>query len=150
MPQHSQLLIVVADGGHARFVRPTPETNELHSSSRVIPADSHKTEAGHKDAATHHAQAPRHDRHSHDPQAHEKAEFAEWIATELNQDAAAYDALVLVAPPHIMNGITSHLDAIATPKLIGKLEKDLTKLSDHALSPHLQEWVRPVHRAALL
>jgi protein required for attachment to host cells len=150
MPNHSRLLIVVADGGHVRFARPVAETNELHSRSRVEPADAHKAEAGHKDAATHHAQAPHHDQHSHDPQAHEKAEFAIWIASQLNQDAGSYDALLLVAPPHVMNRIVGHLDAIATAKLVGRLEKDLTKLPDHELSPHLREWVRPVHRAPLL
>jgi protein required for attachment to host cells len=144
MPHRNQLLIVVADGGHVRFVRLSPESNALHSSSRVIPADGRKAEAGHKDAATHHAQ------HSHDPRAHEKAEFANWVAIQLNQDSAAYDTLVLVAPPQVMNVVTQHLDVIATAKLIGRREKDLTKLSDHDLSPHLQEWVRPVHRAALL
>jgi protein required for attachment to host cells len=150
MPIHNRLLIVIADGGHARFVRPVPETNDLHSTSRVIPADSHKAEAGHTDAGTHHAQVPHHDKRSHDPQGHEKAEFAEWIAAELNRDSGAYDELVLVAPPHVLNRIAAHLGAIAAAKLTGRLDKDLTKLPDHELSSHLREWVRPVHREKLL
>ncbi len=150
MPIHRRLLIVVADGGHARFVRPVPETNELHSSSRVVPAESHKAEAGHADAKTHHAQAPHHDKRSHDPQAHEKAEFAEWIAAALNSESSAYDDVLLVAPAHVLNRIAAHLDVIAAAKLVGRLEKDLTKLPDHELSPHLREWVRPVHREKLL
>ena len=38
------------------------------------------------------------------------------------------------------------LDAAARTKLVGSLEKDLTKTPDHELWPHVREWVSPARR----
>ena len=59
----------------------------------------------------------------------------------------AFDDLVVVAPPHAMNEILDALDTVTAGKIVGRLAKDLTKVPEHDLSPHLTEWVRPVHRA---
>ncbi|WP_298263621.1 host attachment protein [Acidocella sp.] len=129
--QHLNLLIVIADAEHARFVRPAEEDNTLRSSSRVQPEEGH---GGAENQA-----------HNQHPE-----KFATWVAGQLNQHAASYDELVLVAPAHTLSLIGAHLDKPAQARLIGKLDKDLAKISDHDLWPHVKHWVRPVHRAKLL
>lgn len=131
MPIHLKLLFALVDGEHARFVRPAPEDNSLHSSSRVNPAD------GHEGAANH-------------PHKQDKDKFAAWVAEQLNNGVASYDELVLVAPAHTLSVITAHLNPQAAAKIVGKLDKDLTKTPDHELWPHVKHWVRPVHRAKVL
>jgi protein required for attachment to host cells len=49
--------------------------------------------------------------------------------------------VVLVAPAHTLNEIRNELDATTAAKLIGSLQKDLIKVPDHELAPHLHEWV---------
>jgi protein required for attachment to host cells len=129
--QTTKLLFAIADAEHARFVRPAGEDHTLHSSSRVQP------EEGHAGAADHH--------HNHN-----KEKFAAWVAAQLNQCHASFDELVLVAPAHILRTIEAHLDRPARGKIAGTLDKDLTKISDHDLWPHIKQWVRPVHRQKLL
>jgi protein required for attachment to host cells len=131
MPIHIKLLFALADAEHARFVRPAEADNTLHSSSRVNPAE------GHEGAANH-------------PHAQDKEKFAAWVAEQLNHGVASYDELVLVAPAHTLNAIEAHLNKQAAAKVVGKLEKDLTKTTDHDLSHHVKQWVRPVHREELL
>jgi len=129
--QYLKLLFALADGEHARFVRPAEEDNTLRSSSRVL------AEEGHAGAADHH-----HNLH--------KEKFAAWVAEQLNQHAGSYDELVLVAPAHTQNIIRGHLGKEAQAKIVGTVDKDLTKISDHDLWPHVKQWVRPVHRQKLL
>ena len=131
MPIHLKVLFALANGEHARFVRPTEEDNTLHSSSRVNPAE------GHDGAANH-------------PHAQDKDKFAAWVAEQLNHDVATYDELVLVAPAHTLTVIREHLNKQAAAKMAGTLEKDLVKTSDHDLWPHVREWVRPVHRQKVM
>ena len=131
MPIHLKLLFALADGEHARFVRPAEADNTLHSSSRVSPENGH-------DGAAHH------------PHTQDKDKFALWVAEQLNQNAALYDELVLIAPAHTQSVILHHLAKPAADKVIGTLDKDLTKVSDHELWPHVRHWVRPVHRQKLL
>jgi protein required for attachment to host cells len=131
MPMHQlKLLFAIADGEHARFVRPDAEDNTLRSSSRVRP------ENGHTGAA--------------DQPHHDKDKFAGWVAAQLNQDGASFDELVLVAPAHTLGTIRSHLVKPVQDKLLATLDKDLTKIPDHELWPHLKHWVRPVHREKLI
>jgi protein required for attachment to host cells len=131
MPMHQlKLLFAIADGEHARFVRPDAENNTLRSASRVKP------ENGHNGAA--------------DQPHHDKDKFARWVAAQLNQDSDSYDELVLVAPAHTLAAIHNHLATPVQDKLLGTLDKDLTKIPDHELWPHLKQWVRPMHREKLI
>jgi len=130
MPRHRQLLFVIADAEHVRFVRPAAD-NALHSYSRVRPS------AGHEGAE--------HEAHQQD-----KTKLPALVAAQLNEETALYDELVLVVPPPSLDAIRHRLSQVAAGKVIGSVEKDLTKVPDHALWPHLHEWVRPVHRARLL
>jgi protein required for attachment to host cells len=131
MPIHVKLLFVVADGEHARFVRPADEDNTLKSASRADLDEAHAS-----------ASAPSHS------EAGEK--FAAWVADQLNRAVNSYDELVLVAPAHTLNTIRKELNTVAAKKLIDTLGKDLTKIPSGELWPHLRQWVRPVHRAKIM
>ena len=151
MPKSQNLMIVIADGEHVRFVRPAAH-NALHSESSLDSVSAHKRSSDlgsdhpgasfHSDSTAHHAMTPR-----HDPHTMEKDKFARTIAHQLNAAAAggAFDELVVVAPSHILAGISGALDTTTAAKMIGTLPKDLVKTPDNALWTHLQEWVRPVH-----
>ncbi len=152
MPTHGNLLIVVADGEHIRFVRPA-EDNALHSEATLDSTAAHLRSADlgtdrpggsfHSDATAHHALSPR-----HDPHAMEKEKFAHLIAGQLNEAAAreAFGELVIVAPAHTLNAIRAKLERAAVSKIVGTLARDLIKTPDDELWPHVREWVRPTRR----
>lgn len=152
MPRQQRLLIVIADGEHARFVRPGPD-NALHADAALDSFTAHKrsSELGtdhpgagfHSDSSAHHALAPQHDLHT---QAKEK--FARVVAQRINEAAARaeFDELVVVAPAHSLSIIRDGLDTSTSARVIGTLAKDLVNTPDHELWPHVREWVRPVHR----
>lgn len=129
MPFQLKPLIVLADDEHARFVRPEEADNTLHSSSRASPPDGHDGVAGE-------AHAP------------SRTICSGWVAEQLNQQVASYDELYLAAPARTLNEIRLHLGRPAQAKLKEVLNKDLTKVPDHELWPHIRHWVRPVHRVA--
>lgn len=153
MPQHRKLCFVVADGGHARFLRPARDnglhtfesldsaTVHLHTSDLVTERAGRSFESG---SPTRHAYTARLDPHDE-----EKVRFARAVADRINirSNEAVFDELVLVAPPHVMSEIFDVLDTATAAKVMGKLAKDLTKVPEHELSPHLKEWIGPVHRA---
>jgi len=152
MPRDRNLLFVVADGEHARFVRPA-EDNALVTQTSIDSPRAHMRSGDlvsdrpgatfHSDSTAHHAVAPR-----HDPHQLAKEEFAKDLAARLNAAAArsVFEELVVVAPAHTLNAIQAHLDVNTKGRVIGTLEKDLVKTPDHELWPHVREWVRPVHR----
>jgi protein required for attachment to host cells len=153
MPKDRNLIFVLADGEHARFIRPAAD-NGLHTQADLDSPFAHMRSSAlgsdrpgaafHSNSTQHHAKMPRHDPHDL-----EKAAFAKDIAMQLNDAAArgVFEELVLIAPPHTLNGIEAALDGTAKQRLIGTLAKDLIKTPDHELWPHVHEWIRPVHRA---
>ena len=151
MVLNSRVCFVVADGGHARLVWPA-EDNALRTREVLKSDNVHKLthdlvsdrpgRAFESGSTARHAYSPRHDPHDM-----EKQHFAHAVASRVNQDAADYDELVLVAPPHVLHDIEGALDIGARAKVAGTLQKDLTKVPDHELWPHLKQWVRPVNRA---
>ncbi len=152
MAKHRELLIAIADGEHARFVRPG-EDGALHEEAVLQSPTAHMRSAElrtdhpgaifHSDSSAHHALAP----HS-DPKTLEKGNFAEVVAARLNTGAAqgAFDDLVLVATPRSLNAIRQHLDAATVARVVGTLAKDLVKIPDAELWPHLRRWVRPTRQ----
>lgn len=152
MHKHLKLLIVIADGEHARFVRPA-ENNALHTESRFNTKTIHETASDlgtdrpnatyHEGAAAQHALAPRHDPHNLEEQ-----KFSHMVGYKLNDLSFrdAFDDLAIVAPPHSMNAIREKLDVTTNGKIIGTLEKDLVKVRDQDLWEHVRHWVRPTHR----
>ena len=151
MPIQQQLLFVIADGEHVRFVRPA-EDNALHVDAAIDSFTAHKRSADlgsdhpgaayHTGSSAHHSLAPRHDMH-----ALAKDKFAHAIAEQLNAAAGAFDELVIIAPPHTLSVIRGALDTSTEAKIVGTLQKDLVKTPDDELWPHVRHWVRPTHRA---
>jgi protein required for attachment to host cells len=147
MSRIRNLLIVLADGEHVRFVRPAPD-NSLHSEGGLDSIAAHKRSAElgsgrpgaafHSDSSAHHAFKPRHDPHDQ-----EKEKFAHVIAQQLNDGTAsgAFEELVVVAPPHVLNAIRGALDAATDARIVGTLSKDLVKTPDDELLPHIEAWV---------
>src|SRR5207244_9886840 len=146
MLKHSMVWIVMADGEHARCVTPAPkrvfhtqrvfESPSAHKKSSDLGTDrpSPSTESA---TGTSHAITPKHDLHEM-----EKQKFAQQVAHEINRASAegAFDELVLVAPAHTLKEIRDQLDTTTAARLVGTLQKDLTRVPDHALAPRLDEW----------
>jgi protein required for attachment to host cells len=153
MTETTRLCILIADGEHARLLRPA-EDNVPHVANSFDSATAHRMahelvsdrpgRAFESARPGSHGVAPR-----HDPHRMEQAKFAHFIAEQLCRAAAneAFDRLVLVAPAHVLNDIEVALDERTTAKVVGRLAKDLAKVPNHALSPHLHEWVAAPHRA---
>jgi protein required for attachment to host cells len=153
MLKDGKLCIVIADGGHARFVHPAPD-NALHTIEAMDSADLHKKDQDlvsdrpgrsfESASAARHAYTPRHDPHDM-----AKQRFAQAVAERINENAAAgrFDGLVIAAPSQVLNELLGALDGTTRAKLLGTLRKDLVKTPDHELRSHLTEWVRPVQRA---
>jgi protein required for attachment to host cells len=145
--KHRTVWIVVSDGEHARFVTPAPK-RAFHT-QRVLDSPSahlrsfdlgtdRPSRSMESATGIRHAIASKHDLHEM-----EKRKFAHQVAHEINRASAqeAFDDVVLVAPAHTLNEIRNELDATTAAKLIGSLQKDLIKVPDHELAPHLHEWV---------
>lgn len=152
MVKHLKFWIVVADGEHARILVPR-EDGALLTQERVDSKTAHlrSSELGadapgrvHESAsATRHGVAPR-----TDPHEAAKARFASDLGAWLLQSSrqGAFDELLLVAPSHVLAVLRDSLDKPATDRLRGALARDLTKVPDDELQPHLAEWVRPARR----
>jgi protein required for attachment to host cells len=150
MPTSPELLFVIADGEHARFVRPAAD-NALHSETAFDSVTAHlrASDLGsdhpgasfHSGSTGHHSIAPRHDLH-----AMEKENFAHEVARQLNAASDTFDEMVVVAPSHVLSAIKDALNTTTAAKVIGTLSKDLAKTPDSELWTHLRAWVRPAHR----
>ena len=143
----------MADGGHARFLRPASDF-ALHTFEALESSTVHKKDhdlvsdregrAFESGSPGRSAFTPRHDPHDL-----AKEHFAHTVAKRINEELAAdaFNELVIVAPATVLSELIGSLDTTTSARLIGRLAKDLVKTPDHALYPHLKEWVRPVHRA---
>jgi protein required for attachment to host cells len=152
MTENMRLCILIADGEHARLLRPGAD-NVLHVANNFDSAAAHLMSrelvsdrpgrAFESARPGSHGVGPR-----HDPHQMEKAKFAHFVAEQLCRMAAneAFDRLVLVAPAHVLSDIDAALDGPTAGKVVGRLAKDLVKVPNHALSPHLHEWVAAPHR----
>lgn len=152
MTQPMRLCILIADGEHARLLRPDDE-NVLHVATNFDSTTAHRM--AHELVSDRpgrvfesarpgsHGIAPR-----HDPHAMEQQKFARFVARQLCLAAAndAFDRLVLVAPAHVLSDIEAALDEPTAAKVAGRLAKDLVKVPNHALSRHLHAWVAAPHR----
>jgi len=73
--------------------------------------------------ASRHAEEPRDDLHRE-----EKARFARFIASRLEDRHREFDALVVVAPPQILGEMRKAIGPQATRRLVSEVDKDLTKV----------------------
>lgn len=148
------LWIAIADGEHARIVQPDadnePRTlNALDAAAAHHPSRELATDrpgrAFESAAPGRHAYEPR-----HDPHELEKERFAHLVAEELNEAAErdAFDELVVAAPARALHEICRALGANAAGRLVGTVEKDLTKVPNHELASHVAEWLSPRRRRA--
>jgi protein required for attachment to host cells len=153
MSKSPRILIAIADGEHAGFVRPRPDhvlrtersfdSAVAHKHSAELGAD-HPGAAFQSDASARHGLTPR-----HDLQELEQAKFARLVAQQLNEISGenAFDALVVAAPPEHLHVIREALNGATQAKILGILKKDLVKVPDDALLPHLRQWL-PAERPA--
>ena len=146
MAKPMTLWIAIADGEHARIVRPDGEalrtvraldSAAAHRRSRDIGSDRPGRSFESANVA-HHALAPK-----QDPHQLEEGRFVNFVAELLNDARDEFDALLLVAPPRALQNLREALDDGTRKKLVGSLEKDLVKTPDHDLWPHVREWVTP-------
>lgn len=138
---------LVADGQHARFLqRAAPGGVWLELVERAVEvANPRSHERGserpgrsHESASSaRHAIEPR-----TDPHRAAKTAFAKHLAERLEAEAASYAGLILVAPPAFLGDLRAELGHAARSKLLGTLDKDLTRLPMAELVPHLAE-LRP-------
>lgn len=146
------LLIVVADGARARLVR-CADDNALHTVREYVSAAAREKSSGlrsdgpgatmHSGSTAHHAVAPR-----HDPHELEKERFAAAMGEAVNAFCAAerVSGVILAAPAHALGEMREALSKPVAAMVIGTLSRDLTKVPDHELQPHLAEWVPPIYR----
>ena len=153
MPKHRKLCFVIADGGHARFLRPATD-NALHTFESLDSDTVHKRDhdlVSDRPGRSFESATPGRSAYTprNDPHEMAKDRFTHAVARRINEDSAAdvFNELVVVAPSHVLSEMTDTLDAPTRAKLLGSLAKDLVKTPDHELRLHLKEWVRPVHRA---
>jgi protein required for attachment to host cells len=153
MNPQTRICFLIADGEHARLV--TSDANHVlrtslsfdsataHKASHDLGSDSpgRSFESG---GPTRHAMATK-----HDPHQLEKMKFARFVAAEAGKAASEgqFDHLVLAAPAHVLREIEAALDTRTEAMVAGKLLKDLVKVPDHELWPHLHEWVSSPRRA---
>lgn len=147
MPKRSNLVVVLADGEHARLVR-RDEEGVLRTEQTFDSIAAHKRSADlgtdapgasfHSNSTSRHALTPR-----HDPHALEKAQFARFVAQQLNdmEGKGAFDALLIVALPDTAAVIESALSGAVKTALRGTVNKDLVKTADDQLAAHLSPWV---------
>ena len=152
MLANKNVCFVIADGGHARFVK-LSEAKALHSVQAIDSAAAHKRtrdlvsdrpgRSFESSSPTRHGYTPR-----HDPHEQERHRFGHLIGTLLCDGfvPGGFDALVLVAPADVLKDISGALDTATHARVAGTLNKDLIKVPDHDLQPHLAQWVGPAGR----
>jgi len=136
---------VIADGGRARFVRPTEgrhfrtirelESKHIHDHSHEL-GNMPLSRVQESASPTRHGIEPRQDPHDR-----AERDFARYVAQELNRDAevSSCDALILVAPSHTLADIQLELARVLQGKVVTALAKDLTKVPDAELPKHLPQ-----------
>lgn len=152
MVEYAKLWIVIADGEHARLVAPR-EDRALETKQRFDSEHAHQRDSDllsdragrvHESAAVaRHGVALRTDPHDA-----EKARFAKAIGRWIRdaERRGAFEELVVVAPSHVLADIESEFDRPVAERLRGTLARDLTRVPDDELQPHLHEWILPPHR----
>jgi protein required for attachment to host cells len=143
---HPRIWYVVADGGRARIVQKRDDRDAFDTRQELVSPDIHRhthdlgTERPGRTResamSARHGLQPRQDLHRAD-----KRNFAHEVAAVLNAASAAgeFDALVLVAPAHVLADLHQALDAPTLGKVTAQLQKDLTKVPNADLAAHLAD-----------
>lgn len=154
-PRNKRTLIVVVDGGRARFFEPRHEARTLvpaaladmvapasRLQNQEIVADKPGRGFGSADASTHrHAFEPQ-----HDPHKLEKHNFTAELARTLDGLSGQYDRLVVVAPPRSLG----ELDTLLTPQVRMMVSHQIPKDLTGASPPELWRALEKVLPTAVL
>jgi protein required for attachment to host cells len=141
---------VVADGGRARIIQKRDQQSDSQEAfdtlQEMVSEDIHRAthdlgtgrpgRVRESAAAARHAVQPRQDLHTA-----EKQNFAHEVAAWLNAANTRddFDALILVAPAHALADLRQALDEPTQRKITAQLQKDLTKVPNAGLAPHLAD-----------
>ncbi|ODS02994.1 hypothetical protein AUC71_12300 [Methyloceanibacter marginalis] len=138
-----KLWYAIADGGRARFVERDENgafrtvasfvSKDLHSRARDLGTD--RPGRVMESATTgRSAIEPR-----QDPKEAAKEDFVSLVAEELSSEheRGAFDELILVAPAGVLTELKHKLAGPVSKRVVGDLQKDLTNVPDHELTPHL-------------
>jgi protein required for attachment to host cells len=144
-PSTGTTWLIVADGEHARAVTPAAPQGQFRT---VLSFDSVTAHLASHDlgterlgrvhesaSTTRHSIVPRQDLHTA-----AKHDFMLEVASQIALHVDEFDRLVLVAPDHALHDLRAALGETPRAKIVGTLAKDLTKVPDHGLMPHLSEW----------
>ena len=151
MLRHRKLLIILADGEHARLIRPAHNrTFETVAQFDSVTAHQRSSDLGsdrpgasmHSGSTAHHAIEPR-----TDPHAKEKHRFARLVADEVNRLVAAneYHELAVVAPTRALADLQQELSSQAMQRVIGTLSKDLIKSPIRDVWDQVHHWIGAEH-----
>jgi protein required for attachment to host cells len=138
MPRHPNLIYVLADGAHARFVERRADTGafvtfkKMDGSGRLQTLREELRDEG-AGRSYESANSGRSTVGPDDAYARAKADFATHVGyrlTEINAERKP-EGVVLVAPPRLLNSIRESLAAGVV--VTAELGKDLTNTPDHEL-----------------
>jgi protein required for attachment to host cells len=158
MRRYARLWVIIADGEHARVVSPRPPVPRVVAPLRpepgvqtVLTMDSPVAHLRASDletdrpgrsfesaSPTRHAITPKHDPHQLAKEAFLRS-VAERIDTEAS--AKAFEHLLLVAPDYALHQLREALSPSTAAMVVGTINRDLTKIPDHALADHLTDWI---------
>lgn len=113
MRSDHRLWIVLADGEHARVLTAGKADGEYTTLHAFEPA--------------------------RDPHFSAKSGFLHWVADWVDAAAGrdAFDRLAIAAPARALSDLCEALGPSARSRLVGVLAKDLIKVPDHEIPPHL-------------
>src|SRR3954470_23302746 len=126
MPENRNLLFIIADGEHVRFVRPAAD-NSLHSEAVADSFSAHKRSANlapdEPDASPTGSSADPALNSLRDMYVLEKEKFGITVAQWLDTLAATavFDELVIVAPPDTLAAIRENLNQTTAAHILGTL-----------------------------
>ncbi len=142
--------ILIADAGRARVLEnlgPGKGAHEVEgmTSDADLAASTHEMvddrqgRSFESSGATRHPLVPR-----SDPRDLAKRSALASVADHLDQRASegAFDRLVVVAPPQALGILRAAFSDRVKAAIVGEVAKDLTKVPDHDLAPHLADHVR--------
>lgn len=73
------------------------------------------------------------------PKAQEEIRFSQQVNQVLLAQIEHFDALILIAPPHFLGLLRSHLDERVLQKITRQFDKDLSRLSVNEIQAHLTQ-----------
>jgi len=149
------LWIVMADGARARIVTPSENRRTYYTLRQIESPRAHRKSAAlasdrpgrgaERATGRRHGMEPRSDPHDD-----AKQEFVRLVADEINQAGRQeeFSSLALVAPAKLLGALQDKLAPGVARRLVRVIRKDLTRVPDPELGPHLDEALWPVRRRA--